>query len=105
MYKYFKELSEEYQHALNKQLRDRYMKTRKLIIAKYGVEKADDLWYTRKDYIDNQKYSDDALITCCPHCGRPDNLNEGIEDRPGSYQSRNVTYRCTSCGKYYKVNC
>lgn len=105
MYKYFKELSKEHQTALNNQLRDWYVQKRESIISKYGVEKADDLWYTKKDYIDNQRYSDDTLVTCCPHCGRPDGLNECVEDRPGSYQSRNVVYRCISCGKYYKVNC
>lgn len=105
MYKYFRELSKEQQDMLNKQLRDIYIETRKSIISKYGVEEADELWYTKMDYINNQKYSDDTLITCCPYCGRPDNLNEGVEDRPGSYQSRNVTYRCTDCGKYYTVNC
>lgn len=105
MYKYFKDLTDEHKNALNSQLRARDLKIREQIKLKYGLETADDLWYTKMDYINTHTYSDDTLITCCPKCGRPDELNNALSDRPGSYQSRNVTYQCTSCNHYYTVNC
>lgn len=105
MYKYFKDLTDEHKNALNSQLRARDLEIREQIKLKYGLEEADDLWYTKMDYINTHTYSDDTLITCCPKCGRPDELNNALSDRPGSYQSRNVTYQCTSCNHYYTVNC
>lgn len=84
--------------------RTRMLEKRERIIKTFGLEKADDVWYTKLDYIANWKYPDGYSFDICEDCGRPRELMVCVSDKPGSYQSRDVVYQCP-CGKKHEINC
>lgn len=103
-YAHWNDISERYQAELLWYERQNMLETRESVIKKFGKEKADEIWYTKLDYIHNYKYPEGYLFDICEYCGRPRQLMICVSDKPGSYQSRNCIYQCP-CGKVHKINC
>lgn len=99
-YAYWDEITNEYQDKLLELQRERDMSVRARIIKDFGVAKADEIYYTNLDYINNWKYPEGFLFGICEDCGRPSQLMKCLVDEPASCQARHCVYKCP-CGKIH----
>lgn len=97
-YAYWDEISTNYQDELLEQHRANDMAIRAFVIEEFGVERADELWYTNLDYINEWRYPEGFLFDICEDCGRPRQLMKCVLDEPAPYQARHCIYKCP-CGK------
>ena len=99
-YAYWDDITTEYQNKLLERQRERDMAVRARIIEDFGVAKADEVYYTNLDYINDWKYPEGFLFDICEDCGRPRQLMKCLLDEPASFQARHCIYKCP-CSKIH----
>jgi len=94
----FKNLSQETQDHLIALLHKEGYARRDQVIKMFGIDRANDCWYAKKEYIDNDTYQPDFYFYTCPTCGCTHKDWKCLSDKAGTCQSRNVISKCT-CGE------
>jgi hypothetical protein len=96
----WEDIQPKFQEQLLWYERQNMLLTREHIIEKFGIEYANEVWYTKMDYIDNWKYPEGYLFEICEDCGRPRQLMVCLKDEPIAYQQRHCVYKCP-CGRIH----
>lgn len=99
-YVHWEDIQPKFQEQLLWYEKQNMLIKRELIIKKFGIDTANEIWYTKMDYIDNWKYPEGYLFNICEDCGRPSKLMVCLKDEPIEYQQRHCVYQCP-CGKIH----